>query len=115
MGVGDEPGAQVVRAVGAGVDAGAGERLLDQGVDGLRVQPPAGVLVVLADGAERGPVGDGGEPGPAGQGDERAAGGVVSIVPRPIDVGITRDDPHGRRHDQPIRGTRRDHSIRVPF
>jgi len=38
VGVGDEPGAQAVRAVRARVHTGAGDGLLDQGVDGLRVQ-----------------------------------------------------------------------------
>lgn len=40
VGVRDEPGAQGVRAVRAGFHTGAGHSLLDQGVDGLRVQGP---------------------------------------------------------------------------
>lgn len=77
VGVGDEAGAQAVRAAGRGVQAGAGDGLLHEAVDGLGVQVTGAGLVALADRAQQRAVGDAGELLPALQGQHGAAVGVA--------------------------------------
>ena len=97
----DEPGPQAVRTVRAGVHAGARDRLLNQGVDGLRVQRAVPGLVVLADRAEDRAFGDASELAPMGQGCDWAASGVAGarqhneLDPLP---GLVRLRPGQRQH-----------------
>src|SRR6476620_3868092 len=77
VGVGDEAGAQAVRAVRGGVQAGPGDGLLDQVVDRFGVQRPGQGPVALADRPEHRAILNAGGGQPGGEGGDRAAGGVV--------------------------------------
>lgn len=83
--------AEAVRAAGGGVEAGAGDGLLDQGIDGFGMEWTGDCPVALVNRTEHWALPDPGLVEPAGEGSDRAAGGVagaweydeLAMVPRP--------------------------------